>query len=312
MGEPSASASASAWAWAIGQWAIGQWAIGQWTIGQWTIGQWTIGQWTGGVFYSRKKVGGKNYSRREVMEQLLYTLKAILPVGPKDWAQVGQIHNDNFPDTNRSDVKLAKRVKYLIKCKEGVGDGQEPYGMEEGYQTNTEDEEYIASSCEEQEQEQDDNFDDDNIPPIPPLGQPSQTMTQQSTTQQSTEPTQPTRHQRSPNTSTTNNSTNGRQEILDFLRENSEREREQRIEYQRLEREQRIEYQQLEREQREAALESLKAAIVDVATIFLNGLRPNSNPNSNSNSNPPSPAIPTTPTRFPPRPAPLKSLVVPV
>eukprot|EP00536_Pseudo-nitzschia_multiseries_P016629 jgi/Psemu1/46974/gm1.46974_g len=111
-----------------------------------------------------KRSGKRNYSRREVME-LLYTLKAILPVGPEDWAQVGLIHNDNFPDTNRSvenlrrkynglyrkqiptgdpncpkDVKLAKRVKYLIKCKEGVGDGQEPYGMEEGYQTNTEEE----------------------------------------------------------------------------------------------------------------------------------------------------------------------------
>eukprot|EP00536_Pseudo-nitzschia_multiseries_P013673 jgi/Psemu1/35988/gm1.35988_g len=116
-----------------------------------------------------KRTGKRNYSRREVME-LLYTLKAILPVGPEDWAQVGLIHNDNFPDTNRSvenlrrkynglyrkqiptgdpncpkDVKLAKRVKYLIKCKEGVGDGQEPYGMEEGYQTNTEDKEYISS-----------------------------------------------------------------------------------------------------------------------------------------------------------------------
>eukprot|EP00536_Pseudo-nitzschia_multiseries_P017783 jgi/Psemu1/52542/gm1.52542_g len=135
-----------------------------------------------------KRSGKRNYSRREVME-LLYTLKAILPVGPEDWAQVGLIHNDNFPDTNRSvenlrrkynglyrkqiptgdpncpkDVKLAKRVKYLIKCKEGVGDGQEPYGMEEGYQTNTEDEEYIASSGEEQEEENDDS-DNDNIRP---------------------------------------------------------------------------------------------------------------------------------------------------
>eukprot|EP00536_Pseudo-nitzschia_multiseries_P003533 jgi/Psemu1/8045/gm1.8045_g len=390
--------------------------------------------------------------------ELLYTLKAILPVSPEDWAQVDQIHNDNFPDTNQSienlrrkynglyqkqiptgdpnfpkDVKLAKRVKYLIKCKEGVGDGQEPYGMETGYQTNTEDKEYIASSGEEQEE--DDNFGDDNVPQIPPLGQPSQTMTQQSTTQQSTtqqsteptqptqqsteptqptqqsteptqpiqqsteptqptqptqqstEPTQPTQptqpplcqpsqpnqeepelntptainnstpmtpinipprivvprswswsassssssqwfpaaraspspnstlqskrqYRRNANTSTTNNSTNGRQEILDFLIENSEREREQRIEYQRLEREQRIEYQRLKREQRQAALESLKAAIVDVATIFLNGLRPNSNPNSNSN--PPQPGNPNNSNSAPPRPAPLKSLVVPV
>eukprot|EP00536_Pseudo-nitzschia_multiseries_P002441 jgi/Psemu1/5565/gm1.5565_g len=352
-----------------------------------------------------KRSGKKNYSRSEVME-LLYTLKAILPVGPEDWAQslrrkYNGLYRKQIPtgDPNcPKHVKLAKRIKYLIKCKEGVGDGQEPYGIETGYQTNTEDEEYIASSGEEQEE--DDDFDDDNIPPIPPLGQPSQTMTQQSqqsTTQQSTEPTQPAQQSTEPtqptqqsteptqstqpplcqpsqptqaepelntptarnnnstptapinvpprivvprsrsrsassssssqqfpaapaspsptstqqskrqycrnaNTSTTNNSTNRRQEILDFLIEDSEREREQRIEYQRL-----------EREQREAALESLKAAIVDVATIFLTGLRPNSNPNSISN--PPQPVDPNN-SNSPPRPAmpaiPLKSLVVPV
>eukprot|EP00536_Pseudo-nitzschia_multiseries_P010879 jgi/Psemu1/27299/gm1.27299_g len=167
----------------------------------------------------RKKAGEKNYSRSEVLE-LLYTLKAILPVGPEEWAQVAQIHNDNFPDTNRSvenlrrkyndlyrrqiptsnpncpkEVKLVKKVKYLIKCKEGAGDGQEPYRMEEGYQNNTEDKEYIVSSGEEEEE---DDSDDDNIPSIP-LGQPSQTTTQptqqsmEEPTQQSMEePTQPT------------------------------------------------------------------------------------------------------------------------
>eukprot|EP00536_Pseudo-nitzschia_multiseries_P007992 jgi/Psemu1/19252/gm1.19252_g len=169
-------------------------------------------------------VGEKNYSRSEVLE-LLYTLKATLPVGPEEWAQVAQIHNDNFPDTNRSvenlrrkyndlyrkqiptgdpncpkEVKLAKRVKYLIKGKQGVGDGQEPYRMEEGYQNNTEDKEYISIG-----EEEDDNSDDDNIPPIPlcqplqrtqPTQQTMEEPTQQSTqelTQQSTqEPTQPT------------------------------------------------------------------------------------------------------------------------
>eukprot|EP00536_Pseudo-nitzschia_multiseries_P012569 jgi/Psemu1/32481/gm1.32481_g len=194
------------------------------------------------------------------------------------------------------EVKLAKRVKYLIKGKQGVGNGQEPYGMEEGYQNNMEDEEYISSG--EEEEEEDDDSDDDNIPPIP-LGQPSQTTTQptqqsmEEPTQQSTEePTQPTQpplcqpsqptqepelnstptainntpttinrqyRRNATNTNTTDNTTNGRQEILDFLIANSE----------------------------QAALESLKAAIVDVATIFLNGLRPNSNSNpNNSNSNP--------------------------
>eukprot|EP00536_Pseudo-nitzschia_multiseries_P013761 jgi/Psemu1/36283/gm1.36283_g len=298
-----------------------------------------------------KRSGEKNYSRSEVLE-LLYTLKAILPVGPKDWAQnlrwkYNGLYRKQIPtgDPNcPKEVKLAKRVKYLIKCKEGVGDGQEPYGMEEGYQNNTEDEEYIVSSGEEQDEEEGDS-DDDNIPPIP-LGQPSQTTTQptqqsmeeptqQSTkepTQQSTkepaQPTQPTQPTQPPlcqpsqptqepelntptainvpprivvlrsqsrstssssssqrfvpascaspsptstpqskrqyrrnatNNTTTNNTTNGRQEILDFLIANSE----------------------------QAALELLKAAIVDVATIFLNGLRPNSNSNpNNSNSNP--------------------------
>eukprot|EP00536_Pseudo-nitzschia_multiseries_P015377 jgi/Psemu1/42310/gm1.42310_g len=236
-----------------------------------------------------------NYSRSGVLE-LLHTLKAILPVGPKEWAQVAQIHKDNFPDTDRSEVKWAKRVKWLIKGKEGVGDREEPYNMVEGYQNNTEDKEYISS------EEEDDDSDDDNIPPIP-LGQPSQTMTQptqqsmeptqQSTepTQQSTEPTQPmeptqptqpplrqasqptqepiainiparivpcsrsrlasssSSSQRfvpsSPSPSSTlrpkrqyrRNTTNGRQDILDLLIENSEREREQRREDHRLERE---------------------------------------------------------------------------
>eukprot|EP00536_Pseudo-nitzschia_multiseries_P013762 jgi/Psemu1/36286/gm1.36286_g len=280
----------------------------------------------------RKKVGEKNYSRSEVLE-LLYTLKAILP--NLRWKYNG-LYCKQIPtgDPNcPKEVKLAKRVKYLIKFKEGVGDGQEPYGMEEGYQNNTEDEEYIVSSGEEQEEEDDDS-DDDNIPPIP-LGQPSQTTTQptqqsmeeptQQSTKEPTQPTQPTQpplcqpsqptqepelntptaisvpprivvprsqsrstssssssqrfvpasrvspsptstprskrqyHRNATNNTTTNNTTNGRQEILDFLIANS----------------------------KQAALELLKAAIVDVATIFLNRLRPNSNSNpNNSNSHP--------------------------
>eukprot|EP00536_Pseudo-nitzschia_multiseries_P018133 jgi/Psemu1/54232/gm1.54232_g len=119
------------------------------------------------------RLGVINYSRTEVLE-LLHALKAILPVGPEEWAQ---------------EVKLVKRVKWLIKGKEGVGDREEPYNMVEGYQNNMEDKEYISS------EEEHDDSDDDNIPPIP-LGQPSQTMTQPTQqsikpTQQSTEPTQP-------------------------------------------------------------------------------------------------------------------------
>eukprot|EP00536_Pseudo-nitzschia_multiseries_P014594 jgi/Psemu1/39354/gm1.39354_g len=271
-----------------------------------------------------RRFGVINYSRTEVLE-LLHTLKAILPVGPEEWAQASQIHEDNFPDTNQSVanlLKLAKRVKWLIKGKEGVGDGEGPYNMVEGYQNNTEDKEYISS------EEEEDGSDNDNIPLIP-LCQPSQRTqpTQQSTeptqpTQQPTQPTQPSQttqepivinvpativprsqsqlasssssSQRfvpsSPSPSSTPQSkrqyhrnTNGRQDILDFLRENSELEREQRREDHWLEREHRKAVFQAQRQQTEAALELLKAAIVDVATIFLNGLRPN----SNSNLNPP-------------------------
>eukprot|EP00536_Pseudo-nitzschia_multiseries_P018737 jgi/Psemu1/230122/e_gw1.3024.8.1 len=114
-----------------------------------------------------RRSGVIGYSRTELLE-FLHALKKILPVGPEEWAQVAQIHKDNFADTNRSiqnlrrkygnlyrkqiptgdpncpeEVKLAKRVKWLIKSKEGVGDGEEPYKMETGYQNNTEDKEYI-------------------------------------------------------------------------------------------------------------------------------------------------------------------------
>eukprot|EP00536_Pseudo-nitzschia_multiseries_P015274 jgi/Psemu1/41848/gm1.41848_g len=141
-----------------------------------------------------RRSGGKNYSRSEVLE-LLHTLKAILPVGPEEWAQVAQIHKDNFPDTDRSvqnlcrkyndlyckkipagdpncpkEVKLAKKVKWWIKGKEGVGDGQEPYEMETGYQNNTEDNGYIHS--EDDDDNDDDDSDDDIIPLIVPLSQP--------------------------------------------------------------------------------------------------------------------------------------------
>eukprot|EP00536_Pseudo-nitzschia_multiseries_P004979 jgi/Psemu1/11415/gm1.11415_g len=57
---------------------------------------------------------GKNYSRSEVLE-LLHTLKAILPVGPKEWAQVAQIHNDNFPDTDRSVPNLCRKYNDLYQ-----------------------------------------------------------------------------------------------------------------------------------------------------------------------------------------------------
>eukprot|EP00536_Pseudo-nitzschia_multiseries_P018291 jgi/Psemu1/54956/gm1.54956_g len=69
------------------------------------------------------------------------------------------------------------------------------------------------------------------------------------------------------------------QEILNVLRENSELEREQRRENSRLKREHRDAVLEAGRQQRQAALESLKAAIIDVATLFVNRL-----PNSNSNS----------------------------
>eukprot|EP00536_Pseudo-nitzschia_multiseries_P004181 jgi/Psemu1/9430/gm1.9430_g len=58
------------------------------------------------------------------------------------------------------------------------------------------------------------------------------------------------------------------QEILDFLRENSKLKREQRIEKSWLEREHREAVLEAERQQRGAALESLKAAIIDVPTLF--------------------------------------------
>eukprot|EP00536_Pseudo-nitzschia_multiseries_P018483 jgi/Psemu1/55804/gm1.55804_g len=275
----------------------------------------------------------------------------ILPVGPEEWAQVTQIHKDNFPNTHRSvqnlcrkyghlylkkvptddpnfpeEVKLAKRVKWLIKGKQGVGDGEEHYNMVEGYQNDMEDEEYISS------EEDDDDSDDDNIlPPIPlsnranganaangadtanganaastastanpanlanPAANPAYT-----TAASSIFPTNPrtrtqyTNHHKctSKNCSTLlqfvssslspsstlrskrqyHRNTNGRHDILDFLRENSKLEREQRREDHQLEREHREAAFQAQRQQTEAALESLKADIVDVATILLNGL----------------------------------------
>eukprot|EP00536_Pseudo-nitzschia_multiseries_P008746 jgi/Psemu1/21299/gm1.21299_g len=225
----------------------------------------------------RKKVGGKNYSRSEVLE-LLHTLKAILPVGPEGWAQAVQIHNDNFPDTDRSLQNLRRKYNDLYRKKIPTGDpncpkevklAKKPYKMEAGYQNNTEDNKYISS----EDDVDDDDSDDDNIPRIVPLGQPSQTTTQPTQqsmepTQQSTEPTQPTEPTQQPTaalstfptnprtkTQYTNchkrttkncstllrqyrrNTTNGRQD--NFLIEHTELEREQRREDHRLEREHR-------------------------------------------------------------------------
>eukprot|EP00536_Pseudo-nitzschia_multiseries_P011901 jgi/Psemu1/30446/gm1.30446_g len=287
-------------------------------------------------------------------QELLHTLKGILPVGPKEWAQVAQIHKDNFPDTDRSvqdlhrkygdlypkkaptgnpncpkEVKLAKRVKWLIKGNKGVGDGHESYKMETGYQNNTEDNKYISS--EDDDDDDNDDSDNDNIPPIVPFGQPSQPTTQPTQqsmkptqqsmepTQQSMEPTQqsmePTQQQTQPtqpplrqpsqptqepelntpiainvpprivprswswsvSSSSSSSSqrfvpsspspsskrqyctnTNGRQDILDFLIENSDCEREQRREDHRLEREHRKAAFQAQRQQTEAAMKSLR------------------------------------------------------
>eukprot|EP00536_Pseudo-nitzschia_multiseries_P000548 jgi/Psemu1/1238/gm1.1238_g len=240
-----------------------------------------------------RRSGKRNYSRSEVLE-LLHTLKAILPVGPKEWAQVAQIHKDNFPDTDRSEVKLAKKIKWLIKGKEGVGGGQEPYKMDKGYQNNMEEKEYISS--EDDDNDDEDDSDNDNIPPIVPLGQPSQTTTQPTQqsmepTQQSTEPTQPTEptnveprifpHSRS--RSASSSSSSSQRFVPASPSPSSKRQEHREAAF------------QAQRQQTEAALELLKAAIVDVATIFLNGLHPNSNSNpnnSNSNLNSPQLAIP--------------------
>eukprot|EP00536_Pseudo-nitzschia_multiseries_P009485 jgi/Psemu1/23297/gm1.23297_g len=238
-----------------------------------------------------RRLGVINYSRTEVLE-LLHTLKAILPVGPEEWAQVGQIHKDNFPDTNQSvanlrrkysnlyrkkvptgnpncpkQVKLAKKVKWLIKSKQGVGGGEEHYDMVEGYQNNMEDEESSANPTANTAANTAANPANPTVNganPANPAANPANITAASSTPRSKRQ---------------YHKNINGRQDILDFLRENSKLEGEQRREDHWLEREHREAAFQAQRQQTEAALELLKAAIVDVATIFLNGLRPNSNSN---------------------------------
>eukprot|EP00536_Pseudo-nitzschia_multiseries_P015920 jgi/Psemu1/44279/gm1.44279_g len=235
-----------------------------------------------------RRSGVINYSRTEVLE-LLHTLKAILPVDnfldtarsvPNLQRKYSDLFRKQIPTGNPNcpkEVNLVTRVKWLIKGKEGVGDGEEPYNMSEGYQNNTEDKEYISS------EEEDDGSDDDNIPPIPlqptqptqlPLHQPSQptqepiainiparivphSQSQLASSSSSSQRFVPS----SPSPSSTlrskrqyrRNTTNGRQDILDFLIENSKREREQRREDHWLEREHREAAFQAQRQQTEAA-----------------------------------------------------------
>eukprot|EP00536_Pseudo-nitzschia_multiseries_P017163 jgi/Psemu1/49615/gm1.49615_g len=253
-----------------------------------------------------------NYSKTKLIK-LLHTIKAILPISPEDWDVIAQIHRDNFPDTNRSvqnlhrkytnlyckqvptgnpncpeEVELARRIKWLVKDKAEVGDGEEEFDLEEVTTTSSEDGDDVDIDI------SDDNY--NNSDDSPPLRQPSQPSqpTQPPPTQpplrQPSQPTQPNRHQPNPaSTSTfpTNSTTqpelnapiNGDinfasspspqsakrqyrntkvndQETLTFLRENS-----------KLKREQRRENSWLKKEHREAVLEAERLHPPHVARV---------------------------------------------
>eukprot|EP00536_Pseudo-nitzschia_multiseries_P006423 jgi/Psemu1/15177/gm1.15177_g len=234
-----------------------------------------------------------NYSKTEVVE-FLHTLKAILPIEvfqtsikstPLFTIKKIPTGDPNFPE----EVQLAKRIKcWLIKTKFAAGDGEEEYHLEEGYKNNNmEEEEEHSNNISSQNtniSSEDEDSDGDDIPPIPLSNTANPTN---ATAASSTFPTnlrtrtQYTNHHKHTTLlgprDNTGRPTDARK--FDFLRESSELEREQRRENHQLKREYREAVFEAERQQREAALESLKATIVDVATIFVNQLRPNSNSN---------------------------------
>ena len=100
-----------------------------------------------------RRAGAGNYSKDEVM-YLLSVLEEVLPIGPDEWETVVTKHAIGYPgrdvdsirrkfeslhrkqiptgDPNMpEEVRLAKRVKYMIGDKANIGDGEEDYQLEQ-------------------------------------------------------------------------------------------------------------------------------------------------------------------------------------
>eukprot|EP00536_Pseudo-nitzschia_multiseries_P017457 jgi/Psemu1/50907/gm1.50907_g len=258
-----------------------------------------------------RKFRVSNYSKTKLIQLLHTTIRDVLPLSPEDWDVIAQTQRDNFPDTDRSvqnlcrkytnpyrrqiptgdpnfleEVKMAKRIKWLIKNNAEASDGEEEFDLEEDYYKNSNTSSATFTTF---------------------VANPSATNTAatNAATATSTFPTNstnPTRTQRTDHRRHKRTGSNPRnccaltvhflftvrflslslrqyrnskvnsQETLTFLRENSELKREQRRENFQLEREHREAVLEAERRQRVAALELLKAAIIDVATLFVNWL----------------------------------------
>ena len=101
--------------------------------------------------------GTQNYSLEELMD-MLGVLEEILPIGNEEWEAVRQQHFERWPVPGRDaaairrkwvnlhrkkvptgdpniapEVAKAKEVKYIIGARASIGDGEEDYDLEDGF-----------------------------------------------------------------------------------------------------------------------------------------------------------------------------------
>eukprot|EP00536_Pseudo-nitzschia_multiseries_P013063 jgi/Psemu1/34003/gm1.34003_g len=238
------------------------------------------------------KSGVSNYSSKTKLIQLLHTIRDVLPLSPKDWDVIAQIHRDNLPNTDRSvqnlcrkytnlyrrqiptgnpncleEVQLAKRIKWLIKDKAEFG--EEEFDLKEGENninhTSSDDGYDIGIDI------SDDNYNSsDNSPLLRQPLQPTQLPPTQLLLCQPSQPTQPTNTTSPTRTQCTScwrhkcTSSNPRNHhaLMSAKRQyrntkvNSQKILALLRENSELQREQRRENSRLEREHREAVLEA--------------------------------------------------------